>query len=110
MAFVNCPIELLKVRLQIQDPTKPKVYSGIVDCARQTMRVQGPLGLYRGLTATLLRDFPSFAAYFGVYDLLKRISVSSSGSKQPPTLHLLIAGGLSGIGTLFHINTLTFTL
>lgn len=98
MAFVNCPIELLKVRLQIQDPSRPRIYSGILDCARQTLRTHGPTGLYRGMTATLLRDFPSFATYFGVYDVLKQQFAAASGAREASRGHLLLAGGLAGIG------------
>lgn len=90
MAFANCPIELLKVRLQVQDPTRPRLYSGIIDCARQTIRSQGILGLYRGFNATFLRDVPSFAAYFAMYEGLKQTFGDSAPS-------LIVAGGLAGI-------------
>lgn len=96
MAFVNCPIELLKVRLQIQDPTRPKLYKNILDCARQVLMADGVKGLYRGITATLLRDIPSFAGYFGVYEGLKMAMLSDSGQLTP--FHLFLAGGIAGFG------------
>ena len=93
MAFANCPIELLKVRLQIQDPSQPRLYSSIFDCAIQTAKREGIRGLYRGFFPTLLRDIPSFAVYFWVYESCKRINDSHSGG----VLQSLLAGGLAGI-------------
>jgi solute carrier family 25 (mitochondrial carnitine/acylcarnitine transporter), member 20/29 len=42
----------------------------------------------------MLREFPSFAAYFGVYEALKRW-LSPSGNPSPQ--HLLLVGGCAGI-------------
>jgi solute carrier family 25 carnitine/acylcarnitine transporter 20/29 len=58
---ITAPMELVKLRLQIQGSTgshiKPK-YSGAIDCAVKTYRRQGIRGLYRGTAATLIRDVP----------------------------------------------------
>lgn len=64
MAFINCPVELLKVRMQVQDRGGTQRYKNIFDCAWKSLRAEGPIGLFRGLNATLLRDLPSFAGYF----------------------------------------------
>lgn len=97
MALANCPIELLKVRLQVQDPSAPQLYKNILQCARHALASQGIRGMYRGLTATLLRDVPSFAGYFGVYEGSK--ALLGSVSEGPlATWQLLVAGGLAGFG------------
>lgn len=97
MALANCPIELLKVRLQIQDPSAPQLYTNIIHCARHALATQGIRGIYRGFTATILRDIPSFAGYFGTYEGLKALlGPTSEGSHA--TWKLLVAGGLAGIG------------
>lgn len=71
MAFVNCPVELLKVRLQIQDHSKETHrYRGLLHCAWLTVKADGIFGLYRGLLPTMLRELPSFAAYFGIFRVL----------------------------------------
>ncbi len=110
MAFVNCPIELVKVRLQIQDPSKPKLYGSVFDCAAKTVQATGWRGLFRGLSATLWRDTPSFAAYFGSYEAVKLAlaACNSEAADEAPQeagvlgrLSLgqqLLAGGLAGIG------------
>lgn len=105
MAFLNCPIELLKVKLQTQDPKGfvgangqlEAPYKGVIDCGVRTVKAQGLLGIYRGMGVTLLRDTPSYFAYFVAYEGLKRVfqSMKKEG-EQLGTFDLLMAGGLSG--------------
>lgn len=37
----------------------------MIDCGVRTVRDQGFKGIYRGMGITLLRDTPSYFAYFG---------------------------------------------
>jgi len=41
--------------------------------AKQLYAQQGTTGLYRGLSATALRDIPGFAIYFASYQKIKEI-------------------------------------
>jgi hypothetical protein len=47
-AVVSLPPDLLKTRLQSQDPAKP-AYKGILDCARVTLQKEGVLAFWSGL-------------------------------------------------------------
>ncbi|KAG0283684.1 hypothetical protein BGZ96_011916 [Linnemannia gamsii] len=110
MAFVNCPVELLKVKLQTQ--YKPaagalpiagaiKPYTGVLDAGIRTFRQQGLRGLYRGMDITLLRDVPSYFTYFVSYEGTKRIlaHVNHDGRVESlSTPELLLAGGIAGFG------------
>ncbi|KAI8883981.1 mitochondrial carrier [Backusella circina FSU 941] len=104
MAFLNCPIELLKVKLQTQDPkgvigANGKLeapYKGVLDCGVRTIRAQGVMGVYRGMSVTLMRDAPSYFAYFVAYESFKRFFASMREDKQATTVDLLMAGGFSG--------------
>lgn len=105
MAFLNCPIELLKVKLQTQDPKgfvnavgkHEPAYKGVIDCGIRTVRAQGFSGIYRGMGVTLMRDTPSYFAYFVGYEGLKRLFQSMKKDGQElGTFELLMAGGLSG--------------
>ncbi|KAI7880242.1 mitochondrial carrier [Lichtheimia hyalospora FSU 10163] len=108
MAFFNCPIELLKVKLQVQDPAGvigptgklEPAYKGVLDCGIRTARAQGIQGLYRGLGVTLLRDSPSYVSYFITYEGLKRImqALKKDPKEELSTVELLMAGGLAGFG------------
>lgn len=96
MSLANCPIELLKVRLQVQDSSQPRLYGSIFECAHKTFSTQGIQGLYRGYTSTLARDVPSFACYFFFYEAMRSFLRSPDGSLR--TTDLLLAGGIAGLG------------
>mgnify|MGYP002787600762 FL=1 len=70
-ALVNCPVELVKIRLQ----TSPLLYKHFFDCLFRTLKQQnGFRELYKGTFITVLRDMPSYAAYFYAYDLGKSMT------------------------------------
>ncbi|OCH96048.1 mitochondrial carrier [Obba rivulosa] len=54
-AFIATPVELLKVKLQLQlqKSVQDRQYKGPIDCARQIMRNQGIFGLWTGFTGSL---------------------------------------------------------
>jgi solute carrier family 25 carnitine/acylcarnitine transporter 20/29 len=70
------------------------------DVARHVLRHEGgPLGLFKGLTATLWRESLGNMAMFGVYELLKQQMVVTRGlasTQQLSHSDLLLAGGLGG--------------
>jgi solute carrier family 25 carnitine/acylcarnitine transporter 20/29 len=92
------PVELVKIRLQVQTASEKRIYAGPVDCLRKILKSDGPMGLMRGLFATWWRDIPGFAAYFVSYEWLRRTMtpVGHSLDELPP-LKQLLAGGLGGI-------------
>ncbi|KAJ2771266.1 hypothetical protein IWQ57_002291 [Coemansia nantahalensis] len=103
MSFLNCPVELLKVRLQTQVSAGPdhKPYTGVLNCGVRTFQERGLTGLYRGLGITIMRDIPSFWAYFGTYEGLKcafvyRRTGVADGS-QSNGIEQFLAGGFAGI-------------
>lgn len=51
--YVEYPFDTVKVRLQSQPDHLPPRYSGPLDCFRQSIRNDGFLGLYRGVSAPL---------------------------------------------------------
>lgn len=73
------------------------------------------MGVYRGMSMTLLRDVPGYFAYFGkfykwdqnggslmlcfivCYEGFKRIFQSMRNSNEVATADLLMAGGLAGL-------------
>ncbi|KAJ1891324.1 hypothetical protein GGF37_005202 [Kickxella alabastrina] len=105
MSFLNCPVELLKVKLQTQSAIAAvaghKPYTGVFNCGVRTFQERGLKGLYRGLGITIMRDIPSFWGYFGLYEGLKaalvyrRLGVAD-GSKSNGAEQFL-AGGFAGI-------------
>ncbi|KAK4050888.1 hypothetical protein OIV83_003310 [Microbotryomycetes sp. JL201] len=67
---VICPFEHIKAKLQLQT-VGPKLYTGPIDAARQVVKANGVIGLYRGFVATtLFRSW--FGAYFLSYEIMQR--------------------------------------
>lgn len=114
-SFVACPTELIKCRLQAQSGprplsttpsaplsthTTPVRYSGPLAVARHVLAAEGgAVGLFRGLTPTLLREVPGNAAMFGTYAAVKAGMASAAGLASVDALPkpaLLVAGGVAG--------------
>mgnify|MGYP001799663791 CR=1 FL=1 len=108
-SIVCSPMELAKTRLQVQGLGEKykhiffeenKRYKGSIDCLYKIFKNEGLRGCYRGMTLTLLRDIPAFAAYFGSYDgLCRLLSKTSNPYIDLQTGHLFLAGGLSGMAS-----------
>lgn len=68
------PHEVLRMRLYFQKDSDHKPYSGLRDAVQRILRSEGVAGLYRGLSANLVRVIPSTAVTFVAYEeLSKRI-------------------------------------
>lgn len=113
VSFVACPTELVKCRLQAQSAlqvseavlaesalgtaTQAVRYSGPMEVARHVLRSEGgALGLFKGLTPTLLREVPGNAAMFGAYEATKQFLAGGKDTSNLGRGSLLIAGGVGG--------------
>uniref|UniRef100_A0A6B2LCD6 Mitochondrial carrier protein n=1 Tax=Arcella intermedia TaxID=1963864 RepID=A0A6B2LCD6_9EUKA len=92
--IVECPVDLLKCKLQAQ--VGKGQYAGVWDCFKQLYRLRGIQGVYQGLPATTLRNVPCFASYFYAFEMVKQF-LTKKGEK--PTLStIFLAGGAAGFG------------
>jgi hypothetical protein len=109
-AFIICPVEHIKCRLQIQAASGAKqVYKGPIDAITSIIKNHGIFrGLYRGMGVTLWRETPAFGMYFAVYDTIKDRVESLLEEKDddhpiPSHAHAwaasALAGGISGAST-----------
>ncbi|KAI9023270.1 mitochondrial carrier domain-containing protein [Hyaloraphidium curvatum] len=104
VAFVNCPFEAVKVKLQTQYSKVTKggqagpLYTGVFDCARKLYASRGIAGLYRGISITVLREIPSFAGYFATFEIAKSYMWGDNRERVLTNAEVLFAGGLAGIG------------
>eukprot|EP00744_Colponema_vietnamica_P016320 GILI01022894.1.p1 GENE.GILI01022894.1~~GILI01022894.1.p1 ORF type:complete len:319 (-),score=68.34 GILI01022894.1:215-1171(-) len=102
--FVNSvvvgPVELVKARLQVQyDNPKNSLYKGPVDCVLKIIKTDGIKGIFRGMSSTIYREVPAYAAQFGAYETVRR-AMARSQNKEVKDLGpgwTLLAGGIGGI-------------
>ena len=73
-ATVVYPLNVLRTRLQAQGTVlHPPTYSGIVDVTRKTIRGEGLMGLFRGVTPNLLKVAPAVSISYIVYENSKAL-------------------------------------
>ena len=98
LVLVGQPFDTIKVR--IQGDTKG-IYKGVVDCATQTIRKEGPLALYKGMLPPLCASTPMYALCFMGYGQGKKIFCDEDAF-DPDNLKLTqigLAGATSAIFT-----------
>ncbi|KAK1436850.1 hypothetical protein QVD17_02634 [Tagetes erecta] len=100
-SFVVTPIELIKIRLQLQKQTKPnQTKTGPSTVAKHIIRTNGWTGLFRGLTITLIRDAPSYGFYFLTYEYAReKLHPGCRSSGEESWMTMLVAGGLAGFAS-----------
>ncbi|KAJ7777303.1 carnitine/acyl carnitine carrier [Mycena metata] len=89
-ASVTTPTELIKIRQQ--QCTGPSTARGV---AAGIFKAGGLPALYRGVTATALRDF-GYGAYFAAYEATAR-ALSKPGETRAEGWPVLVAGGVAGV-------------
>lgn len=72
-----------------------KKYDGIADCVRKTVKANGVLGLYRGLSVLVYGSIPKSAVRFGAFESLKTRMMDEKG--QLSTSGKLLAGLGAGV-------------
>jgi mitochondrial ornithine carrier protein len=90
------------VRLQSQPDTLPLRYTGPLDCFRQSLRADGFLGLYRGISAPLVGAALETSSLFFWERVGRELLFSSSlySRQQPlPLSALWLTGAISGAFT-----------
>ncbi|KAJ1676419.1 carnitine transporter, partial [Spiromyces aspiralis] len=109
--LIMAPMERIKCVLQVQsvaaeaaatakDGGKPvTMYKGPIDAAKGILKQGGMRSLFKGSAATLLRDVPGSVAYFGAYEVAKKLLTPTTGSNsnELSVLAVLTAGGLAGM-------------
>ncbi|KAF2074033.1 hypothetical protein CYY_004647 [Polysphondylium violaceum] len=82
ISFFITPRDLVKTKLQIQirpyGSTQINNYKGPIDVIRKTIQTKGFSGMFRGINSTFCRDIPGDAAYFMVYEFMKRFLLQFS--------------------------------
>ncbi|KDP37225.1 hypothetical protein JCGZ_06281 [Jatropha curcas] len=99
------PVELVKIRLQLQDKSQSKLHQmdchkGPISVAKSIIRREGARGIYRGFTITMLRDAPSHGFYFFTYEYMReQLHPGCRKTGQESLQTMLVAGGLAGVAS-----------
>jgi solute carrier family 25 aspartate/glutamate transporter 12/13 len=94
--FTN-PLEIVKIRLQVQGEVAKTVEGTPKRSAMWIVRNLGLVGLYKGASACLLRDVPFSAIYFPTYSHLKKDFFGESPTNKLGVMQLLTAGAIAGM-------------
>uniref|UniRef100_A0A7S1N3K5 Mitochondrial carrier protein n=1 Tax=Eutreptiella gymnastica TaxID=73025 RepID=A0A7S1N3K5_9EUGL len=86
-AFVNCPFEVVKVRMQA--PGSKELYKSVPDAAKQIVMKEGPTALYKGIEPQIYRN----AAWNGLYFTITPTLREKMGGGR---LNTFLAGALAG--------------
>jgi solute carrier family 25 folate transporter 32 len=72
-ATIVCPLDVLKTRLQVSTSVAGgDAYVSTFQSLSSIAKAEGVVGLYRGLTPTIVALLPNWAVYFTAYEFLKR--------------------------------------
>lgn len=97
------PFDTIKVRLQTQSIT-PSLsgtpFSGGVDCVRQTIRKEGFLALYKGMSSPLYTSPAINAVVFTAYEQGKRL-IQRGTDRQLTMNEMALAGAYAGFVNCF---------
>jgi solute carrier family 25 carnitine/acylcarnitine transporter 20/29 len=100
-SMIEGPQDNLKSKMQVQRADN-KLYSSTFDCGKKIVSQYGIRGVYQGLGATIFRNVPANAGYFGVYEYSKRWFADHGASeirdvKDLKPYEILLSGGFGGI-------------
>lgn len=113
--LLDYPFDTVKVRLQTQSAlteavitsaaksgkAPPVHYTGAIHCLRHTIKTDGYMSLYRGISAPLLGSMAENAVLFLVYGEIKKQMGEKSGDPPLTLLQLCTAGAIAGGFTPF---------
>ncbi|KAF1977140.1 asparaginyl-tRNA synthetase [Bimuria novae-zelandiae CBS 107.79] len=83
---VMYPIDLLKTRMQVVNPSPTAVYTGISNAMVTISRVEGFRTLWRGISSVIVGAGPAHAVYFASYEATKHAlggNEGGSGAHHP---------------------------
>ena len=69
-AVVTSPVDLVKTRVM----NRSRAYASSWDCARQTLRHEGPLGFYKGFLPSWYRIAPHTVVTMLVFEQFRRLA------------------------------------
>ncbi|XWS72909.1 hypothetical protein CRYUN_Cryun02cG0079900 [Craigia yunnanensis] len=85
------PLELLKTRLTVRED-----YKNLLDAIVKIVQAEGPLGLYKGLTPSLIGVVPYAASNYFAYDTLRKAYKKAFKKEEIGNIMTLVIGSAAG--------------
>ena len=96
--LICCPLDLVKVRLQISYDDKMKNYRSISQIIKHTYEKEGVKGFYKGLKAGITTSPIFYSIYFPIYENSKRYySNYFYGNNKTPNVIVLSLSSLTAV-------------
>ncbi|KAF4948169.1 hypothetical protein FSARC_13808 [Fusarium sarcochroum] len=102
--YIEYPFDTVKVRLQSQPDHLPLRYTGPLDCFQQSIKSDGVLGLYRGISAPLVGAAAETSSLFLFESLGRELLFANNLASREKGLslpYLWLTGAFSGAFTSF---------
>jgi hypothetical protein len=100
------PLELLKTRMQVISKSHA-AYRNALSSLQSVVRLEGVLGLYKGLAPGLLASGGSWGGYFFLYENSKSRKLSQSGDRALGAADHVSPRILSLVSTLYHLKVIS---
>jgi len=100
--FFESPIDLYKSQWQCQlvkmkaDPAYKSPYGSVVDVVKESWKHNGVRGPYQAFHATMARNLPAGAVYFGVFENVKNAFAASNADGKATNSQIILSGGIGG--------------
>lgn len=90
------PTEYVKTQIQLDSRTRTPKYTGLVDCAKYTVRNHGAIGLYRGIAVLIYGSIPKASVRFGMYEQARNY-ITGGATRKLTQLESVKCGLTAGV-------------
>eukprot|EP01025_Chloroclados_australasicus_P024118 TRINITY_DN2428_c0_g1_i5.p1 TRINITY_DN2428_c0_g1~~TRINITY_DN2428_c0_g1_i5.p1 ORF type:complete len:378 (-),score=16.30 TRINITY_DN2428_c0_g1_i5:430-1419(-) len=106
VSFTEGPIDFYKSQVQMQiirqkmDPNYKPPFNTMLQCVKQTFKINGLRAPFQGIVPTMCRNTPANAAYLGTFEVFKKYAADNiyhCSNADLPAWVILTAGGLGGV-------------
>ncbi len=92
IALAECPVDFLKTQMQL------KRFDSLRQAVRTVVESRGSGGVYQGFWATILRNVPANACWYGTFEAVREMLRSERQRRSDVGFGgTLLAGGLAGV-------------
>jgi Mitochondrial carrier protein len=97
---VMYPVDAIKTRMQVVNPSPSAMYSGMVNAISQISAQEGSRTLWKGVSSVVVGAGPAHAVYFATYEIVKQgLGGNAGGATDHHPLAVATAGACATIAS-----------